>query len=137
MADGSGAVPARVFLVYACFLAATGWYGAFVNDFRGKAMHSLYSGLGGALAMGLCGIGVLSGSTEKGKPGYRLFMVVIHLGLMLVALFAVVFGIQFTRSFNGPDGVRTKLFAIMGSGSLCALIALVKTKPKKQKKDKA
>mmetsp|Transcript_1035 Transcript_1035/g.3531 ORF Transcript_1035/g.3531 Transcript_1035/m.3531 type:complete len:105 (+) Transcript_1035:171-485(+) len=90
------------------------------------------SGMGGGAAMALCGLVSLGGTPEKGQPGYRLFMIVVHVGLLLVALFAVVFGIQFARSL-GKNPRQTKLFAVLEAGTLVALIALVKAKPKKKK----
>jgi len=124
-----------VFLVYAVFLGVTGWLGAYLHDYSAKAMHSMYAGAGGGAVMAVCGLLSLLGSAEKGKPGYTLFMIVVHVGLLFVGLFAAVFGIQLAKNLANDQGDgRAALFGALEAGTLLALFALVRTKPKKSKK---
>lgn len=63
--------------------------------------------------MVLCGAGSV-GSPVKGDPTYKRWMIAVHVGLMLNALYIVVFGIQFARSRGLPEKAdRNFLFMLM------------------------
>ena len=115
------------------FLGVTGWLGAYLHDYSAKAMHSLYAGAGGAAVMAVCGLLSFMGSAEKGKSGYKLYMIVVHLGLLIVGLFAFVFGLQFVKNVrNNQNDGRASLFGAMEAGTLIALFSLIRSKPKKK-----
>mmetsp|Transcript_25991 Transcript_25991/g.79959 ORF Transcript_25991/g.79959 Transcript_25991/m.79959 type:complete len:127 (-) Transcript_25991:72-452(-) len=122
---------ATTLVSYGGFLAACGWYGAHESGYT--TMHSLYAGLGSGALMVLCGAGSV-GSPVKGDPTYKRWMIAVHVGLMLNALYIVVFGIQFARSRGLPEKAdRNFLFMLMTFGSVMSLYTLVKLKPKKKK----
>ena len=72
-------------------------------------MHSLYAGAGSGLLMALCGLGSF-GAPRKGEPSYKRWMIAVHVGLMLNALFTAVFALQFARARRpGEGGPRAAL----------------------------
>ena len=118
---------ASVLLLHGLFLAGCGYYGAAVNDFAPKAMHSAYAGFGGGGALALCALMSVSGS-------YKLYMIGVHIALLLQLLFIIVFAVQAFRSFGVPEKAdRFPLFVAMGAGSVVALGLMVALKPKKKK----
>ena len=124
---------AKIFVGYGAFLGACGWYGAMSHGYAPSVMHSLYAGAGSGFLMAFCGIGCL-GAPQKGEGGYKLFMISVHIGLMLNALLAAVFGLQYYRSSTTPEKAdRAPLFMIMTLGSVASLVLSVRLKPKKKK----
>eukprot|EP00631_Chrysoreinhardia_giraudii_P006442 CAMPEP_0197413530 /NCGR_PEP_ID=MMETSP1170-20131217/381_1 /TAXON_ID=54406 /ORGANISM="Sarcinochrysis sp, Strain CCMP770" /LENGTH=131 /DNA_ID=CAMNT_0042940119 /DNA_START=13 /DNA_END=408 /DNA_ORIENTATION=- len=118
-------------VAYGLFLALTGWYGSAATKYA--TMHSLYSGAGGGAIVAVCGVFSWGPPPAKGDPNYKRWMVFVHLGLVLVGVFGVVFGIQFLRASSNPaKTLQTKLFAAMAAASGVALVGLVRAKPKKK-----
>ena len=115
-------------MLYGLFLVACGGAGAWLHNWEKKAMHSLYAGLGGCVSMVICGI--LAASNIK-----ILVAVGVHLALVLMLVFIVVFGVQAFKSTGDPDKFdRLVLFLVMGIGSAMALGKAISMKPKKEKK---
>ena len=127
------AAPRRRFIGYGAFLGGCGWYGAASHGYAPAVMHSLYAGAGSGLLMALCGLGSF-GEPRKGDASYKRWMIAVHVGLMLNALFTAVFALQFARARGDPAKAdRAPLFLVMALGSAAAMVALVKLKPKKAK----
>ena len=121
---------AIVMFVYGAFLLGTGFYGAMSHDFAPKAMHSLYAGAGGAIAMA-------AASAATIVPNRKSYMIGVHVGLLLQLVFTVVFAVQAVRSFGNPEKAdRLALFCVMLLGSVAALIAMRMYKPKAKAKSK-
>ena len=90
-------------------------------------MHSLYAGLGGFVSMFLCGL--FAASNVK-----VLVAIGVHLALVLMLVFIIVFGVQAFKSSKDPDKLdRLVLFVVMGLGSVLALAKAISMKPKKEK----
>ena len=126
--------PGAIFGGYAAFLAATGWYGAASHDYAPRSMHSLYAGLGGGLVMAVCAkFSAVSPPPQKGAPGYKSWMIGVHLGLVFTALFTAVFAVNAARSMNVAEKrAQHKLFLVMFAGSATSLGLCYKAKPKKK-----
>jgi hypothetical protein len=113
--------------VHGAFLAACGYYGASSHDFSPQAMHSLYSGAGGGGALALF-------AAISMMPSRKMYMIGVHLGLLLQALFAIVFAVQIVKSYGHPEKAdRVVLFSVMLGGTVLALFAMKALKPKKPK----
>ena len=110
-----------------------GWYGAHSHGYAAAVMHSLYAGIGSGTAMLGCAVGATGAAPAKGAPGYKKWMIAVHLGLMFNALFAGVFALQYARARGNPaKAARAPLFLVMALGSAAALAATVRLKPKKK-----
>jgi len=115
-------------IFYGLFLVVCGSAGAWLHNFEKKAMHSLYAGLGGSLAMLACGL--FAASNIK-----VLVAIGVHLALVLMLIFIAVFSIQAFKSYGNPEKFdRLVLFVVMGLGSGVALAKAISMKPKKEKK---
>ena len=108
-------------------LTVCGVYGAALHEFAPKAMHSAYAGGAGGAALIVC-------AAMAAAPSKKLYMVGVHVALLLQLIFIVAFTVQAYKSHGVPD--RFPLFVFMGVGTLVALGAMLKLKPKK-KKEKA
>jgi hypothetical protein len=116
---------AGVLAAHGGFLAVCGAYGAKMSGWT--AMHSLYSGAGGGLALALCGLLSVGGTKKK-------YMIGVHIGLLLQLLFTGVFALQSYRSYGVPAKAdRFPLFVTMAGGSVIALGLMRALKPKKNK----
>ena len=117
-----------------CENVVVGWYGAHSHGYAAAVMHSLYAGIGSGTAMLACAAGATGAAPAKGAPGYKTWMIAVHLGLMFNALFAAVFSLQYARARGNPAKAdRASLFLVMALGSAAALAATVRLKPKKKK----
>jgi hypothetical protein len=134
MTDKSTEVPnaaptAGVLLGHGLFLAGCGVYGAAMNGWAPKAMHSAYAGGGGCAALAVCAALSVGGSR-------KLYMIGVHIGLLLQVAFTGVFAMQAYKSYGVPEKVadgRFALFCVMGLGSVVALGLMRALKPKKNK----
>uniref|UniRef100_A0A7S3JYL0 Cytochrome b561 domain-containing protein n=1 Tax=Aureoumbra lagunensis TaxID=44058 RepID=A0A7S3JYL0_9STRA len=122
----------RVLTAYGIFLSVMGWYGYASHNFNKAAAHSLYAGFAGGFIMLISGLAISGGTPEKGQPGYKGFMIILHLALIFVALFLFVFTIQFFRSLGPEKKSRRRLFLYNALGSAIALMWLLLTKPRKK-----
>lgn len=117
---------ASVLAVHGGYLAACGAYGAKISGWT--AMHSLYAGAGGGLALALCGLLSVGGTKKK-------YMIGVHIGLLLQLLFTGVFTLQAYKSYGVPEKAdRFPLFVAMAGGSVIALGLMRALKPKPKKK---
>merc|ERR1719343_1603920 len=113
-------------IAHGIFLAGCGCYGAHSQGWTKQVMHSAYAGLGGMGALTVCGALSVAGSK-------KLYMIGVHLGLLLQALFIGVFSLQSYKSYGVPGKAdRFPLFVVMALGSIAGLGALIKLKPKKK-----
>lgn len=111
-------------------LTVCGVYGAALHEFAPKAMHSAYAGGAGGAALIVC-------AAMAAAPSKKLYMVGVHVALLLQLIFIVAFTVQAYKSHGVPERQdRFPLFVFMGVGTLVALGAMLKLKPKK-KKEKA
>ena len=128
--DVPNALPvAGVLVMHGAFLAACGAYGAALNDWAPKAMHSLYAGLGGGSALAACAAMSVIGNR-------KLYMIGVHVGLLLQLLFTRVISVQAYKAYAVLEKVadgRFALFCVMGVGSMSALVLMRVFKPKKKK----
>ena len=123
----NGTATALVCVANGVLLTVCGVYGAALHEFAPKAMHSAYAGGAGGAALIVC-------AAMAAAPSKKLYMVGVHVALLLQLIFIVAFTVQAYKSHGVPD--RFPLFVFMGVGTLVALGAMLKLKPKK-KKEKA
>lgn len=116
---------AGVLAAHGAFLGGCGLYGAYMSKWT--AMHSLYAGAGGGLALAACGLLSIGGTKKR-------YMIGVHIGLLLQLLFTGVFGLQAYKSYGVPEKAdRFPLFVVMGAGSVVALVLMRLLKPPKKK----
>eukprot|EP00931_Biecheleriopsis_adriatica_P109416 TRINITY_DN8367_c0_g1_i1.p2 TRINITY_DN8367_c0_g1~~TRINITY_DN8367_c0_g1_i1.p2 ORF type:complete len:127 (+),score=27.80 TRINITY_DN8367_c0_g1_i1:65-445(+) len=117
-------------MMYGAFLGVCGTAGSALHNWEKKAMHSMYAGLGGLVAMFVCGLLASSGAKVPVAIG-------VHLALVLILLFIIVFSVQTFKSAGDPAKFdRMILFIVMGVGSATALAKAISMKPKKVKDGK-
>eukprot|EP00756_Hemistasia_phaeocysticola_P043817 Hpha_TRINITY_DN17394_c0_g1::TRINITY_DN17394_c0_g1_i1::g.137971::m.137971 len=105
-----------VMFFYALFISACGTAGSALHGFEKPAMHSMYSGCGGGLAMLLCSYLAKDGQGKKTKAAG------VNVGLLLLTVFLVVFLIQTHKNIGVPEKAdRLFLFILMALGSAIAL----------------
>ena len=64
---------------------------------------------------------------------YKVYMIGVHVALLLLLLFTLVFAIQAFRSYGVPEKEdRLPLFTAMFTGTFVAILALRVLKPKKK-----
>ena len=94
-----------VLYAYALFLFGGGFYGFHAAGYAAKAKSSIIMGTASAACSLVCAVLSDSGSgapPAKGEPGYKKWMIGVHLGLMLPLLFAPVFGWRVRRRSQLP-----------------------------------
>ena len=125
-----------VLYLYGTFVFGGCFAGFAAAGFDAKAKSSVIVGaVSAACAVACARLSTPAGAAppQKGEPGYKAWMMGVHLGLMLPALLAPVFA---WRAYKSSHAWLATLLGGLAAGSLVALAALVRLKPKKKKDNK-
>lgn len=122
---------ARIMFFYAGFLMACGVAAYFMAPPNAKAGTALYAS--GAAALGMITCGALASMFPRNRTAG---MIGIHVGLILPILFGITFAVFGFRRFTAAQPViyLATIFTIMALGSLVAFIAILMTRPPKEKR---
>ena len=127
----------QVLYAYAAFLFIGGVTGFASAGFASKAKTSVIVGTASAaLALGcavLADVGA-GAPPKKGEPGYKKWMIGVHLGLMLPLLLGPTFCWRAVKASAVPEkAYLAKILGVLCAGSVLFFGALVALKPKKAK----
>mmetsp|Transcript_68045 Transcript_68045/g.122641 ORF Transcript_68045/g.122641 Transcript_68045/m.122641 type:complete len:121 (+) Transcript_68045:1-363(+) len=112
---------------YGIFLAIVGTGGVAYHSWESDLMHIMYAGVGCFASISVC---ALLSASRKEVP----VMIGVHLALVLIALFNIVFFMQAVKASTVPHHFdRLVLFAVMGGGSSLALSRAFTVKPKSKR----
>lgn len=126
--------------LYSASLFLGGFQGFAMSGFAPKGKTSIIFGVGSALlTFGCAQMATVTGDKPpaKGEAGYKKWMIGVHLGLLLPVLFGAMFTWRGIKAWPVEEKrYLSYLFIELDVFSAVALAAMLRFKPKKEKKDK-